>query len=120
MAGTEQATATIVDFANLNAVPCPCGMARRGLAEATGGELSLHLVEISAEARAHYHRRQTEIYYILECGPEAGIELDGHIEPVRPGMAVHIPPGVRHRAVGAMRILNIVRPAFDPTDEFED
>ncbi|MFO0845247.1 MAG: hypothetical protein U0797_23170 [Gemmataceae bacterium] len=38
--------------------------------------------------------------------------------PVRPGSAVMIPPGVRHRAVGRMKILNVVAPPFDPADEW--
>ena len=34
------------------------------------------------------------------------------------GHAVMIPPGVRHRAVGRMTILNVVVPPFDPADEW--
>jgi hypothetical protein len=33
---------------------------------------------------------------------------------------VLIPPGVRHRAVGRMTILNVVVPPFDPGDEWFD
>jgi hypothetical protein len=33
---------------------------------------------------------------------------------------VLIPPGVRHRAVGRMTILNMVVPPFDPADEWFD
>jgi hypothetical protein len=31
-----------------------------------------------------------------------------------------IPPGTRRRAVGAMRILNVVIPPFGPADEWFD
>jgi hypothetical protein len=31
-----------------------------------------------------------------------------------------IPPGVRHRAIGKMTVLNIVFPKFDPADEWMD
>ena len=62
----------------------------------------------------------TEVYYVLDCGPDAAIELDGERVPVRPGSAVMIAPGVRHRAAGKMRILNFVVPPFDPEDEWFD
>ena len=68
----------------------------------------------------HYHREHTEIYYILECAAGAAIELDGERVMVGMGHAVMIPPGVRHRAVGRMTILNIVVPPFDPADEWFD
>lgn len=112
--------AKIVDFAALSATACPCGSARRAFALESAGAVSVHRVDIAADARAHFHERQTEIYYFLECGADARIELDGRQTPVRPGMSVLIPPGVRHRAVGRMTILNIVTPAFDPADEHFD
>jgi mannose-6-phosphate isomerase-like protein (cupin superfamily) len=81
---------------------------------------SVHRVEVVADARTHYHKVQTETYYVLECEPGAGIELDGELVPVGPGVAVMIPPGVRHRAAGQMTILNFVVPPFDPADEWFD
>jgi mannose-6-phosphate isomerase-like protein (cupin superfamily) len=77
-------------------------------------------VDIAEDARAHYHKAHTETYYVLECETGAGIELDGELVPVRAGVAVMIPPGVRHRAVGRMKILNVVVPPFDPADEWFD
>ncbi|MFN9721465.1 MAG: hypothetical protein ACK58L_22425 [Planctomycetota bacterium] len=56
----------------------------------------------------------------LECGPDAQMELDGEFIPVQPLMAIVIPPEVRHRAVGRMRVLIIVLPEFDPQDEHFD
>lgn len=97
--------------------PCPCGQAHRAFAE-RGSAASVHLVDISIDARTHYHKRMTEIYLILEG--EGHLELDGERVPVRPMTAVYIHPGCRHRAVGNMRIINIPVPAFDPEDEFED
>jgi len=35
-------------------------------------------------------------------------------------MAVLIRPGTRHRAVGRMKILNVVIPPFDKADEWFD
>lgn len=109
----------IVDLNGLPPVPCLCGQSRRGLVDPDNGLCSLHRVNISANAQAHWHQRMTEVYYILEGTGE--IELDGKRTPVQPGTAVMIPPGVVHRAVIApgqeMTILNFVMPAFDPEDE---
>jgi len=110
----------IVDFAELPGVPCPCGTARRAFAEAADFPATVHMTEISADAQLHYHNRLTETYFFLECGEDARMQLDDEIVPVRVGMCVRIPPGVRHRALGKMRILNIVVPKFDPADEWMD
>ena len=77
------------------------------------GVASLHIVDISADARTHYHKRLTEIYYILEG--EGEMELDGERHPVRPGDAILIKPACRHRAIGKLRVLNVPIPAFDPS-----
>jgi mannose-6-phosphate isomerase-like protein (cupin superfamily) len=97
---------------------CPCGESRRAFVDDPDGVASLHVTNISADAQTHYHKRLTEIYYILEGTGE--MELDGERHPVRPGDAILIKPGCRHRAIGKMRILNIPVPAFDPTDEWFD
>jgi mannose-6-phosphate isomerase-like protein (cupin superfamily) len=120
-----QPTATVpryevVDFDALPGVPCPCGTSRRGLADAADFPATIHRVEISADARTHYHRRQTEAYYFLRCEPGAQLQLDDERLPVREGMCVLIRPGVRHRAIGRMTLLNIVWPKFDPADEWFD
>src|SRR5204863_1910078 len=100
-------------------VPCPCGQARRAFASDRGaGAASVHLVDISVDARSHYHKRMTEIYLVLEGSGH--LELDGELVPVKPMTAVYIHPGCRHRAVGNMRIINIPVPAFDPEDEWFD
>jgi mannose-6-phosphate isomerase-like protein (cupin superfamily) len=39
---------------------------------------------------------------------------------LRTGMCIRIPPGVRHRAIGTMKIINFVIPKFDPADEHFD
>jgi mannose-6-phosphate isomerase-like protein (cupin superfamily) len=110
----------VVDFAQVAGVDCPCGTARRAFADAEAFPGTVHVTEISADARTHYHRRLTEVYYVLECGAGAGMELDGETVPVRPGVCVLIPPGVRHRAVGSMKVLIVVTPKFDPADEWFD
>ncbi len=117
----ERTTSTVVvDFAALDPVRCPCGWARRAFADVPDAPASLHRVEIEADARAHYHRDHAEIYYVLDCSAGAAVELDGTRVAVGPGVAVMIPPGVRHRAVGRMTILNVVVPPFDTADEWFD
>jgi mannose-6-phosphate isomerase-like protein (cupin superfamily) len=81
---------------------------------------TIHLTEIKADAALHHHRRLTETYVILECDADARMQLDNEIIPLRPGRCILIPPGVRHRAIGAMKVLIVVFPKFDPEDEFED
>jgi len=102
----------------LPSVKCPCGESRRAFVDDFDGVASLHFVEISEDARTHYHKRLTEIYYILEG--EGQMELDGEIHDIQPGDAVLIKPGCRHRAIGKLKVLNIPVPAFDSADEWFD
>jgi len=119
---TLPTTPVFADFSQIAPVPCPCGQAQRGLMTPDNHLCSLHTVEISVNARTHYHRDHVEVYYFLEGAGE--LELDGVRHPVRPGQAVLIPTGVRHRAIvppgGRMRILNYVTPPFDVADEHFD
>lgn len=110
----------VVDLNLVEPSRCPCGWARRAFAGMPGAPASVHRVEILEDARTHYHKVQTETYYVLECDPGAAIELDGEAVPVGPGVAIMIPPGTRHRAVGRMVILNVVVPPFDDADEWFD
>jgi mannose-6-phosphate isomerase-like protein (cupin superfamily) len=110
----------IVDFAEIAGVACPCGTSRRAFADAADFPATIHQTEISADARAHYHRKLTEVYYVLDCQPQAHLELDGQWVPVAVGHCILIRPGVRHRAVGKMTVLVIASPKFDPADEWFD
>lgn len=110
----------IVDFAEIAPVACPCGTARRAFAEVTDFPATIHQTEISTDAKLHYHRRLTEVYYVLECAPGAELQLDAERVPLEPGRCILIPPGVRHRAIGKMKVLIIVFPKFDPADEWFD
>jgi mannose-6-phosphate isomerase-like protein (cupin superfamily) len=111
---------TNFQIAQLDQLPssrCPCGFARRAFAE-SGNAASMHVVDIEADSRAHYHKKMTEIYLVLEG--EGQIELDGRLFPVKPMTAIYIRPGCRHRAVGKLKIVNIPVPAFDESDEWFD
>ena len=52
------------------------------LGDVAGAPASVHRVEIEADARTHYHRSHTEVYYVLECGAGAAVELNGERVPV--------------------------------------
>ncbi|MBW3596055.1 MAG: cupin domain-containing protein [Planctomycetes bacterium] len=110
----------MADFANIPPTPCPCGLARRAFADVADFPGTIHITEISTDARTHYHRTLTETYYFLECGPDAKMQLDDDVIDVHPGMCVMIRPGVRHRAIGKMKVLIVVLPKFDPDDEWFD
>jgi mannose-6-phosphate isomerase-like protein (cupin superfamily) len=110
----------VVDFAQIPGVPCPCGTARRAFTDVEAFPGTIHVTEISTEARRHYHRRLTETYFVLECGEDAQMELDDDQISLRPGVCVLILPGVRHRAIGRMKVLIVVLPKFDPEDEWFD
>ena len=76
----------------------------------------MHVVEISKDSRPHYHKKTTEIYYVLEG--EGHLEIEKDKVPLKPGVSVLIPPNSLHRAVGELKILNVPVPAFDPADEW--
>jgi mannose-6-phosphate isomerase-like protein (cupin superfamily) len=110
----------VVDFSKVDPVACPCGLARRAFADASDFPGTLHVTEISADAALHFHKRLTETYYFLECEPGAQLQLNDELIPVRPGMCVLIRPGVKHRALGRMKVLILVIPKFDPADEWDE
>jgi quercetin dioxygenase-like cupin family protein len=82
-----------------------------------------HAVDIDG-AREHYHKRSTELYYVLDG--DGVVLLDGDEHPVRKGSLVHIPPGVVHGAKGRMRVLVVGIPdiadddLYFPDEENED
>lgn len=110
----------IVDFAEIDPVACPCGQARRAFADVSDFPGTLHRTDISTTAKLHYHRTLTETYYFLECEPGAQMQLDEEFIDVHPGMSIMIRPGIRHRAVGRMKVLILAIPKFDPEDEWFD
>ena len=109
---------SIEQLDELEPTTCPCGQTRRAFVTPDNAVASIHMVDISQDSRAHYHKKLTEIYLILEG--EGHMELDGELVPVKPMTSIFIQPGCRHRAIGKMRIVNIPIPAFDPEDEWFD
>jgi mannose-6-phosphate isomerase-like protein (cupin superfamily) len=108
----------IARFDNIDAVKCPCGFAKRAFAEPDNSTATMHIVNVQADSRVHYHKKLTEIYLVLEGSGR--MDLDGEKIPVTPFTAVFIKPGCRHRAVGKMQILNVCIPPFDAKDEWFD
>ncbi len=108
----------IAQLDDIDSVKCPCGFSRRAFLSPDNPVATLHIVDITEDARAHYHKKLTEIYLIIEG--TGYMELDGERVAVKPLTAILIKPGCRHRAVGKMRIVNIPIPAFDPEDEWFD
>ncbi len=108
----------VADLSAIEPVRCPCGWAKRAFTDDPDGVATLHITRIEADSRAHYHKKLTEVYYILEG--QGHMELDGERIAVRPGMAVLIKPLCRHRAVGELTVLIVPTPAFDEKDEHFD
>jgi mannose-6-phosphate isomerase-like protein (cupin superfamily) len=106
----------IAQFDEMEPVECPCGLTRRAFVRPDNPVATMHMVDVRADSKAHYHKKLTEIYLVLEG--KGFMELDGEQVPVKPFNAVFIKPGCRHRAVGKMRIVNVPIPAFDPNDEW--
>ncbi len=106
----------VADFAKINPTPCPCGQSKRAFVQDGNQVASMHVVEISKDSRPHYHKKTTEIYYVLEG--EGHLEIEKDKVPLKPGVSVLIPPNNLHRAVGELKILNVPVPAFDPADEW--
>ena len=108
----------IAQMDSIEPVPCPCGMTRRAFCDDDDRIASMHVVDIKSDAQTHYHKKLTELYYVLEG--QGTIELDGKVFDVRAGTSILIKPGCRHRMIGQLKILNVPIPAFDPDDEWFD
>jgi mannose-6-phosphate isomerase-like protein (cupin superfamily) len=105
---------------DIQGVDCPCGITKRAFVSPDNQVATVHMVDISADAKLHYHKKMTEIYVILEAEEGAYMQLDDEQVPVKAFTSIFIKPGCRHKAVGKMKILNMPIPAFDPSDEYFD
>src|SRR5919201_1451553 len=95
---------------------CTCGWRHLLLSRGDAGVAAwAHAVDIDG-ARLHYHKRATELYYVLEG--EGTVSLDGVEHAVRKGSIVHIPPGVVHGVKGRMRVLVVGIPDIRDDDLF--
>ena len=95
--------------------PSTCGMRVRLISEGDEAVAAwAHAVQIDGDASDHFHKKTTEIYYVL--AGEGTVRLDGAEHPVTVGSIVHIPPGVVHGASGKMRVLVVGIPSIDDSD----
>ena len=106
----------VTDMENILPTPCPCGQARRAFIESNNTTASFHIVDISENSRAHFHKKMTEIYHVLEG--QGILHLDDDEIELKPGITVMIQPGCVHRAVGKLKLINVPIPTFDPADEW--
>ncbi len=120
MSGVSTRGYEVANFSDIAGVSCPCGNARRAFAEVEDFPATVHVTEISENAKLHYHKTLTETYYFLECEADAQMQLDDQVVPVQPGICIMIRPGTRHRAIGRSKVLILVLPKFDSEDEWFD
>ena len=87
--------------------------------------MSIHRVEISGKDQPHRHDTN-EIYYILDCGPQAAMWLDDARYAVKPGDVVKIKGRIMHCAESGdqpMTVLVVVATGHgspEATMHFED
>lgn len=75
-------------------------------------------VPVGGATTEHYHVRTEEIYYVTHgCGR---IRIEGEERDIRPGDAVAIPPGARHKVWNTggepLRFLCCCAPAYEHED----
>ena len=103
---------------DIEAVPCPCGMTRRAFTEDSDRIASVHMVDITADAKTHYHKNMTEIYYILEG--VGRMRIGNEQQDVGPGDAIAIPPGEVHQITNTGEAALIFLCCCAPGYEHED
>jgi mannose-6-phosphate isomerase-like protein (cupin superfamily) len=75
---------------------------------------------LGASTQEHYHGKTEEIYYITHG--TGRIRIDGEVSDVRPGDAIAIPPGKKHKLWNTgsepLRLLCTCAPAYEHSDTF--
>jgi len=94
-----------------------CGSSTRVLTATDNPTASLHITHIQ-DSEKHYHKKIAEFYYVVEG--TGRLELDEEEIELRPGVAVYIPPGVRHRGKGDFTAAIFCVPPFTEEDSFAD
>jgi len=106
----------VAHFDRIDVETCSCGYIQRAFISPENQTASLHLLDVTDDAKTHYHKEHTEIYLVLSG--DGYIEAGGKLIPLKPETAVLIKPGCRHCAGGHMRIANISIPTYNPKDEY--
>ena len=84
----------LANFEQIDVEKCPCGYAQRAFVGPDNHTATFHIVQITANAKTHYHKEHTEIYYVLDG--TGSLVLDDSVVPLKPGQAVLIKPLCRH------------------------
>jgi mannose-6-phosphate isomerase-like protein (cupin superfamily) len=115
-----------MDVKNLNEVPAFITKDGSEIRELLAYRNSSIRAQSLAEARLpvggttqeHFHPRAEEIYYITHG--QGRMRIDGEVGDVKPGDAVAIPPGLKHKIwnTGAetLRLLCCCAPAYEDSD----
>lgn len=74
-----------------------------------------HVVRIT-ESKAHYHKRATEFYYVLDG--HGTMTIDGESFDIAPGTMVKIEPGAVHSSTGDHEVLVIGIPDIVDDDVY--
>ena len=101
----------------VQAVDCPCGKSTRLITREFTDKLNFHQTDIKDSER-HYHKKTTEVYYILEG--QGTLFLENQSIIINPGQCIYIPTGVRHQVKGEVRAIIVGVPALYPDDEYFD
>lgn len=80
-------------------------------------DISASVLQLT-DLRTHYHKRSTELYYILDG--EGILTVEGVDTPITPGTCVLVRPLRRHRVSGDIQALVVCTPAMHPADLFYD
>lgn len=92
-----------------------CGHRHRFFSSGDDTPVFFHLVRIHC-SKAHYHKRATEFYYVLEG--EGTMTVDGESFPIAPGTMVKIDPGALHSSTGDHLVMVIGVPDIAEDDIF--
>jgi mannose-6-phosphate isomerase-like protein (cupin superfamily) len=75
-------------------------------------------VPVAGSTQEHYHPQAEEIYYITHG--QGKISIEGEVRELKPGDAVAIPPGKRHKLWNTgsetLRLLCCCAPAYEHSD----
>ncbi|MGC9327075.1 MAG: cupin domain-containing protein [Candidatus Hinthialibacter sp.] len=96
-------------------VACPCGSSTRIITSQDTPTAGFHITHIQ-DSKKHFHKKTTEIYYILEGN--GFLEIGGDTIELKPGTTILIHPNTPHRGYGDFKTIVVPIPAFDPEDEF--
>ena len=115
-----------MDIRNLNAVPAFTTKDGSEIRELLAYRNSVIRQQSLAEARIpvggstleHYHPKTEEIYYITHG--TGRMRIEGEISEVKPGDAIAIPPGLKHKiwntGPDVLRLLCCCAPCYEDSD----